>query len=213
MKNETVDVTRRTLLTGVVVTAAGADLRAGHTGAGRTTLENIPLGPAVTITVERRGQIALVGINRPAIQNRIDPQTRLRLNEALYRYEHDSTLRALVLFGHGPNFSRGIDVDAAGRHHQRKPRDESCADTRCPRQHWSSPHQTRRRGRARGHVESGSRIYLACDIRVAAANTNFGQDEDTHGRFPGGGATVRFCARGWLGQRDAVHADRRSLDG
>ena len=41
-------------------------------------------------------------------------------------------------------------------------------------------------------------MYLAGDIRVAAANTRFGQDENTHGRFPGGGATVRFVREvGW----------------
>jgi enoyl-CoA hydratase/carnithine racemase len=39
---------------------------------------------------------------------------------------------------------------------------------------------------------------LAADIRIAAENTSFGQDEDTHGRFPGGGATVRFVREvGW----------------
>jgi enoyl-CoA hydratase/carnithine racemase len=44
----------------------------------------------------------------------------------------------------------------------------------------------------------GHEIYLACDVRVAAANTRFGQDENTHGRFPGGGATVRFVREaGW----------------
>jgi enoyl-CoA hydratase len=41
-------------------------------------------------------------------------------------------------------------------------------------------------------------IYLAGDIRIAAASTRFGQDENTHGRFPGGGATVRFVREaGW----------------
>jgi enoyl-CoA hydratase/carnithine racemase len=44
----------------------------------------------------------------------------------------------------------------------------------------------------------GHELYLAGDIRVAAASTRFGQDENTHGRFPGGGATVRFIREaGW----------------
>jgi enoyl-CoA hydratase/carnithine racemase len=44
----------------------------------------------------------------------------------------------------------------------------------------------------------GHELYLAGDIRIAAANTRFGQDENTHGRFPGGGATVRFVRdAGW----------------
>ena len=44
----------------------------------------------------------------------------------------------------------------------------------------------------------GHELLLAADIRVASADTKFGQDENTHGRFPGGGATVRFAREaGW----------------
>jgi enoyl-CoA hydratase/carnithine racemase len=77
-----------------------------------TTLQDIPLGPDVKLTIERRGQVALFGINRPNIQNRIDQEAFESLGRAHYDYEHDPALRAAILFGHGPNFSRGIDVDA-----------------------------------------------------------------------------------------------------
>ncbi len=41
-------------------------------------------------------------------------------------------------------------------------------------------------------------LHLVADIRVASADTCFGQDENTHGRFPGGGATIRFPREvGW----------------
>ena len=41
-------------------------------------------------------------------------------------------------------------------------------------------------------------LTLAADIKIASADTRFGQDENTHGRFPGGGATVRFVHQaGW----------------
>lgn len=41
-------------------------------------------------------------------------------------------------------------------------------------------------------------VDVDADIRIAAANTEFGQDENTHGRVPGGGATVRFVRdAGW----------------
>src|ERR1700745_3730568 len=44
----------------------------------------------------------------------------------------------------------------------------------------------------------GHELLLAADIRVAAADTHFGQDETSHGRFPGGGATIRFVHEaGW----------------
>jgi enoyl-CoA hydratase/carnithine racemase len=41
-------------------------------------------------------------------------------------------------------------------------------------------------------------LFLVADIRIASADTRFGQDEDTHGRFPGGGSTIRFPREvGW----------------
>jgi len=35
-------------------------------------------------------------------------------------------------------------------------------------------------------------LFLVADIRIASTDTRFGQDENTHGRFPGGGSTIRF---------------------
>jgi enoyl-CoA hydratase len=44
----------------------------------------------------------------------------------------------------------------------------------------------------------GHELFLAADVRVASNDTRFGQDENTHGRFPGGGSTVRFVREsGW----------------
>lgn len=64
------------------------------------------------ITVERRGQIVLIGVNRPQSYNRFDPDAFFGLAKAYYDFDNDPCLRAAVFFGHGENFSRGIDVDA-----------------------------------------------------------------------------------------------------
>jgi enoyl-CoA hydratase len=56
-------------------------------------LEDVLAGPNTKLTIERRGQIVLIGINRPYIQNRIDPETFEKLAEAYYRYDHDPSLR------------------------------------------------------------------------------------------------------------------------
>jgi enoyl-CoA hydratase len=41
-------------------------------------------------------------------------------------------------------------------------------------------------------------LLLVADIRIASADTRFGHDENTHGRFPGGGSTIRFPREvGW----------------
>jgi enoyl-CoA hydratase/carnithine racemase len=193
---------RRALLAGLTATAVAATARAqtpSAAGEPVTTLADVPLTASNTVTVARRDDVVLVGINRPSIQNRIDPPTRLRLGEVVYQYEHDPTLRALVLFGHGGNFSRGIDVDAAQAGLVSGQRQTSAAPTLDILGN-TPPHRTKPVVVvAHGDTWNlGHEIYLACDIRVAAADTRFGQDENTHGRFPGGGATVRFVREaGW----------------
>ena len=205
MKDKSPKVGRRALLTGVAVTAAAVVVRAqsqASTDAPVTSLANVPLSASVTITVERRGDVVLVGLNRPFIQNRVDPPTRARLAQAFYQYEHDPSLRALVLFGHGAQFSRGIDVDAsqAGIISGQRAAAGAAPESLDPMSNAPQPRRTKPViVVAHGDTwNMGHELYLAGDIRVAAANTRFGQDEDTHGRFPGGGATVRFVREaGW----------------
>jgi enoyl-CoA hydratase/carnithine racemase len=164
-----------------------------------TTLAEIPLRPNNKLTIERQGQIALIGINRPYIQNRIDPETFQALANAYYDYDHDPSLRAAILFGHGDHFSRGIDVDGF----------KAIARTGKPLISGGGvidPLAKRKPGLTKPLVVAvhgdtwnmADELFLVADIRVAAANTNFGQDENTHGRFPGGGSTVRFVREaGW----------------
>jgi enoyl-CoA hydratase len=202
MQNTSFRVGRRALITGAALTAAAAAARAQGqppAAAPTTTLADIPLSSSATVTVERRSQIALIGLNRPFIQNRLDPPTRLRLAETLYQYEHDPSLRAVVLFGHGPHFSRGIDVDASQAAIAAGRRTLNGANT-IDLLGKSQPHRSKPVVVvAHGDTWNlGHEIYLAGDIRIAAADTRFGQDENTHGRFPGGGATVRFVREaGW----------------
>jgi hypothetical protein len=68
-------------------------------------MPDVPFSSNAKVTVERRGQIVLIGINRPYIHNWIDPETYAGLALAYYQYEHDPSLRAAVLFGLGDNFS------------------------------------------------------------------------------------------------------------
>jgi len=195
-------VGRRALIKGTAMLAVAATTRAhgqAPPAEPATTLADVALGPSVTVTVERRGDIVLVGLNRPFIQNRIDPPTRMRLAATFYQYEHDPSLRTLVLFGHGEHFSRGIDVDASQAGIIAGQRPVSTMPTLDPLGN-SQPHRSKPVV-AVVHGDTwnlGHEIYLASDVRIAAANTRFGQDENTHGRFPGGGATVRFVREaGW----------------
>src|SRR5215510_3085341 len=201
MTHESSKVARRSILTGAALTAVAAAARAQNQTPTdpATRLADVPVSPSATITVERRDDIALVGLNRPFIFNRLDPPTRVRLAQTLYQYEHDPSIRAAVLFGHGDNFSRGIDVDASQAAITAGQRTLTRTDVVDPlgksTRHLSKPLVVVVHGDT---WNLGHELYLAGDVRVAAANTRFGQDENTHGRFPGGGATVRFVHEaGW----------------
>lgn len=193
---------RRHLLAAAAATASAAVVRAQSPAPGAplpNTLTDAPLAEGTTITVERRDDIVLIGINRQAKHNRLDSVTRTRLGQVLYAYEHDPSLRAAVLFGHGERFSRGIDVDDAQVSLQAGAGARAGAPT-IDILGKSTP-STGKPIICVVHGDTwnlGHEIYLACDIRIAAANTEFGQDENAHGRFPGGGATVRFVREaGW----------------
>jgi enoyl-CoA hydratase len=148
-------------------------------------MADIPLSPDTKVTVERRGQIVLIGINRPQTFNHIDPETFYGLASAYHAFDNDSTLRAAVLFGHGDNFSGGNDVDAFS------------ALAKSGKSFTLSATQIDPLGRAQRlskplvvvvHGDTwnmGHELYLAADIRVASADVRFGNDENAHGRVPG----------------------------
>jgi len=150
------------------------------------------------VTVERRDRVMLIGINRPTIFNRIDPDTYSALASAYFNYEHDTSLRAAVLFGHGQCFSRGIDVDAfaeLGRSGRSFVLGDNTIDPLAKKGGLRKPLIVATHGDT---WNMGHELFLVGDIRVASKDTQFGQDEVSHGRFPGGGSTVRFVREsGW----------------
>ena len=206
MPNTPVLMERRALLKGALVAAsvAGATeaLAQGAVPPSPSArLEDVALSSRVRATVERRGQVVLIGINRPDVFNRFDPETQHALAVAFTGYEHDDTLRCAILFGHGPNFSRGIDVDAhkaaIGQASAPTANTESLVS-------YTGTNVKKRLTKPFIVVTHGDcwnaahELHLAADIRICAADVRFGQDENTHGRFPGGGATVRFPREvGW----------------
>lgn len=103
-----------------------------------------------------------------------------------------------MLFGHGENFSRGIDVDAfapLARTGEPFAVTDGMLDPFARTQKLSKPLIAVVHGDT---WNMGHELHLVADIRVASADAQFGQDENTHGRFPGGGSTIRFPREaGW----------------
>jgi enoyl-CoA hydratase len=207
MSEEQIMLERRTILKGAVMVASalGATKALAQTAdqpAVSMRLAEVSLSPNVRATVERRGQVALIGINRPDFYNRFDPETQHALAVAFTGYEHDDSLRCAILFGHGDNFSRGIDVDAHKATLGAAPAATAAdADSLVS---YTGTNGKKRLTKPFIVVTHGDtwnaahELHLAADIRICAADVRFGQDENTHGRFPGGGSTVRFPREvGW----------------
>ena len=146
---------------------------------------DIPLSPDTKVAVERRGQIVLIGINRPQMFNRIDPETFYGLAKAYYDFDNDSTLRAAVLVGHGEHFSRGNDIEAFS------------ALAKSGKAFTLGAGQLDPLGRAQklskpliavAHGDTwnmGHELHLNADIRVASADVQYRQTENAYGRVPG----------------------------
>jgi enoyl-CoA hydratase/carnithine racemase len=161
------------------------------------SMVDVPLSPDTKVTVERRGQIVLIGINRPQVFNHIDPETFYGLASAYYDFDSDSSLRAAVLFGHGDNFSRGNDVDAfsalakSGKAFTLTDRQ---IDPLARTQKLSKPLVAVVHGDT---WNMGHEFHFAADIRVASADVRYAQTENFYGRVPGV-APIRFTREaGW----------------
>lgn len=152
-----------------------------------------------TIALERLAQgVLLIGIDRIDAQNRIDIPTFSALGQAYYEFEHDETVRVAVLYGKGPDFSAGLDLQSWGAGlktgpFQAPPKFIDPVATSGPER--SKPLIVA----VQGHVTRiAHELFLAADVRVAAQDTVFNQGEVAAASFPGGGATIRFVREaGW----------------
>ena len=186
---------------GAVTLAAGVSSGQAQT---QTQVQPTPTAPAPTagagkVTVEQRGPVLLIGMDRPQTRNLIDPAIIIGVGKALYQLERDDGLRVAVLHGIGPDFSMGIDPPAfvaavqAGIIPVKDPDFISILELTPSIR--AKPLVVAVQG---GTQFAGHEYFLAADIRVAASDTVFRQAEVTRGSFPGGGATVRFSREaGW----------------
>lgn len=150
------------------------------------------------ITVEPRGQIRLIGLDRPRKLNGLTPEMLRALAQAFTAFEADDEARVGVLFAHGPHFTAGLQLDRCApimaRGESLYPLD--CIDPMGLREPMrSKPMIAAVRGIC---FTAGLELMLACDMVVAGDDCRFSQLEVRRGIMPTGGATVRFVERaGW----------------
>jgi enoyl-CoA hydratase len=150
------------------------------------------------ITLERRGAVLLIGLNRVAKRNAFDPDLFHELALAYGSYEADGDLRCCVVFAHGPHFTGGIDLaHFAPLFEQGDPFVVAAGevDPFGLRSHLSKPLVMAVHGIT---FTIGIEMLLASDVRIAASDTRFAQLEIGRGLYPLGGATFRLVREaGW----------------
>lgn len=152
------------------------------------------------ISVERRGHVLLIGLNRPAKRNAFDVEMLDQLALAYGEMEDDAEIRCGVLYAEGEMFTAGLDlanvapkvVESGVLDYPEGAIDPLDLYTERKR---TKPLVTAVQGKC---LTVGIELLLASDIGVASENATFAQIEIGRGIFPFGGATLRFPERaGW----------------
>lgn len=150
-----------------------------------------------TVTTERRGHVLLMGLNRPHKRNAFTREMISDLSRAYALLDSDADLRAGVLYGHGPDFTAGLDlVDVAPL--LASGESAFASGGRDPWRldgTWTKPVVAAAHGWS---MTLGIELLLAADIRIASHDVRFSQMEVRRGIYPFGGATFRFPREcGW----------------
>ncbi|MFW5696460.1 MAG: crotonase/enoyl-CoA hydratase family protein [Phototrophicaceae bacterium] len=167
------------------------------------------------VTVERRGHVLLIGLDRASKRNAFDIAMFEKLALAYGELERDPELRCGVLFAHGDHFTGGLDLPQwtplfeQGEFSRVSPGGIDPLGLSEPR--LTKPMVMAVHGWC---LTVGIELLLATDIRVAARDTRFAQIEIKRGIYPVGGATVRLQREiGWANaMRYLLTGDEFSAD-
>ncbi|RYY92477.1 MAG: crotonase/enoyl-CoA hydratase family protein [Comamonadaceae bacterium] len=164
---------------------------------------DIPAAPPEgTISIERRGALLLIGVNRTAKRNGFSPRMFRELAEAYTLLDDDPALRVGVLHAHGAHFTGGIDLPALAPLMQRG--EKAFPEGLVEPTDLGTPGYRRRTKPLVAAVQGitftlGIELMLAADVVIAADDCRFSQLEVKRGIMATGGATLRMSERAGLG--------------
>lgn len=142
------------------------------------------------VTYELRGNVAWLGLNRPEKRNAINDALLHQIEHAVRRAQGEC--RALVVFGHGPCFSAGLDL----AEHRARDLAEVFDHSRCWHAVFRSIRLSRVPAVAALHgttVGGGLELAASCHLRVADPTAFFALPEGSRGIYVGGGASVHVA--------------------
>ena len=139
-----------------------------------------------TLEIERRGKVATIWMNRPAVFNAFDEQLIGELAAACKELNADPGVRVVVLGGRGKHFSAGADLNwmkRASQFTEAQNLDDARKFAGMLRTlaQMSKPTIARVQGAALG---GGTGLTAACDMAVAASDAQFSTSEVRFGIIP-----------------------------
>jgi crotonobetainyl-CoA hydratase len=139
---------------------------------------------------ERRGNVALITINRPEARNAVNSAVSTAVGDALEAAQNDPEVRAVVITGAGESFCAGADLKAISRRENIYHPDRGDWGFAGYVQHYiDKPTIAAVNGTALG---GGTELALASDLVVAEERTKFGLPEVKRGLIAAAGGVFRI---------------------
>jgi methylglutaconyl-CoA hydratase len=154
------------------------------------------------LSVEKKGGVARVTLDRPEVRNAFDEVVIEKLTHVLHEIAADTGIRVVVLAGNGPAFCAGADLNwmkrMAGYGH-----DENLADARALAEMLAALERLPQPTIARVHgpaFAGGTGLVAACDIAIGTPQAKFCFSEAKLGLSP---ATISPYVLRAIGERAA----------
>jgi enoyl-CoA hydratase len=144
------------------------------------------------VLFERRGNAALVTLNRPDARNAISPEVSQAMAAVLDEIEADPALRAVVLTGTGEVFSAGADLKVVAQGRGMEIARGKGGFAGVTTRDFPKPLIAAVNGPA---LAGGFEIVLSCDLVVAADSSRFGIPEVQRGLMAAAGGLIRLPKR------------------
>ena len=141
------------------------------------------------ITVQQKGRVGVITLNRPKQLNALSPGLMAELGKALAALDADAGIGAILLTGSEKAFAAGADITAM--------KDFSymhayMTDYITGWEHFRTVRKPVIAAVAGYALGGGNELAMQCDIVIAAENAKFGQPEINLGIMPGYGGTQRL---------------------
>jgi enoyl-CoA hydratase len=142
-----------------------------------------------TISVEKKGRVGLIRLNRPSALNALNSALKDELLAAAERLDADSNIGCIVITGSEKAFAAGADIKEMA---DRSYIDVFTSDFAADYERLGRVRKPMVAAVAGFALGGGCELAMMCDIVIAADTAKFGQPEIKLGVIPGMGGTQRL---------------------